>query len=264
MAIPKIIHVCWWQSFDKLPEKFRPNLKSISDKNPGYNLYYWDEKSARQLMSQADPKYLAKLDEFQLLHQKVDFFRIFCLYVFGGISVDVDMVALKGFDNTPNINTSDFIVSYNNSTNKMENIVKAGIPEVINNAIILVSPRNPILGQLLDHILTLSCDLTQSKASCIQSTTGPNAFTKFLLDNYRDQITVLDRDYFESCSGNDDHCVLPEQAIIDHQHEGSWIPPFQKTLSRLYYHAKEYRIAIFGTIVALILLLVLTSKTKTN
>lgn len=254
------------QGWREFPDRLKPNIQSVIDKNPGYTFSYWDENSLRKVVESLGLEYLAKWESFPYMHQRIDMGRYALLYqTGGGISIDTDVVALKGFDSTPYIQSENFIVSYNSSTNTFENYIKAGIPEVINNATILVSPKNLILKNLLDHILTLSCTIDQGKPGCIQATTGPNAFTKFLLENYRDQIKIIDKDFFEPCPGNDEWgCKIPERAILDHRHEGSWIGEGSKNISRIWYCIKAHKAIVLGIIIALIIIITTSSKTKTT
>lgn len=260
--IPKNIHIIWWQKFANLPEHLRPKVQSIVDKNPGWNIYFWDEESIRKVMSQYGPQYLAKLDEYKFLHQSVDLSRFFLLHQFGGVSVDTDVVALKGFDETPHLNDSSFIVSANSSS-VFENWVKNGKPFALNNATILTTKGNPVMKGLMDHILELSCDVNADKEKCIQSTTGPREFTNYLLQ-YKDQITILKHSIFEPCGGSDAWgCTIPEDAILDHQHEGSWVSERNKNISRAWYWLKAHWLWIVG-IIGLILLISKTRKVQTS
>lgn len=252
MSIPSIIHQIWFQGWQTLPEKFKPNVASVIDKNNNWKYMQWDDSSMRSVIGSLGKQYLDKYNSFTHIHQKIDFGRYAILYVYGGVSVDVDVVAYKNFDQTPFINSEDFIVSYN-SSNAFENYIKSGRSLVMNNATILTSRANPILKKLLDHILTLSCEVGQSKESCINGTTGPKEFTTYL-NNFKDQIKVLDNTYFEPCGGNDPFCEIKPHTILDHQHEGSWVSAGSRNVSKIWYWVKEYKIEILFLVLVLILL----------
>lgn len=256
-TIPKNIHFLWYQGWKEFPTKYESNIASVIDNNPGYKIFKWDNESIRQILKNIGQQYLDKYDSFEIMHQRIDMGRYAVLYWFGGISVDCDAKSFNGFDNTPHINTSDFIASYN-SSNEIENLVKANIPEVLINATILVKPRHPILKNLLDNILASSCSIQESKYSCIQNTTGPRAFTKYLLDNYKDQITILDNEYFDPCNGNDTECKIPDSAILDQQQEGSWANPAYKTVAQSWYFVKRH----WGVIAIIIIVIILISCSK--
>lgn len=242
------------QGWASLPEKYLVNVQSISEKNPGYQIIRWDDRSMRDMVRNLGETYLQKYDSFQTIHQKVDFGRYAVLYALGGISVDVDVMAHKGFDDTPFINEKDFIVSYNSSS-AFENYVKHGRPVSLNNATILVSKRHPIMKGLLDHIMTLSCEIGQSKESCIQETTGPREFTTYL-NQFKDQITILDSAYFEPCSGSDMNCEIKPVSILDHRHEGSWLGENTKKFADTYYKIKKYKWPILIVTIIIILFII--------
>lgn len=257
--IPKIINITWMQGWDKFPSKYESNIQSIVEKNPDYKIMKWDERNIRDIVRYLGEDYLRKYDSFTTLHQKIDYGRYILLYTFGGISVDVDVKAYKSFDETPHINTSNFLVSYN-SSNAFENYIKHGKAVSLNNATILVSKNNEILKGLIDHILALSCDINQSKESCIQETTGPREFTKYL-NQYKDQITILDNIYFEPCPGSDENCEInSELTILDHQHEGSWLSDGTKVMSSVYYKIKQHKIKILIAMAIIVILILIFKK----
>lgn len=256
--IPKIISAIWMQGWNNLPEKYLPNIKSIEEKNPDYKIIKWDKKSIRDVVKYLGDQYLQKFDGFKTLHQQIDFGRYCVLYAIGGISCDLDVVAIKGFSKTPEINSSEFIVSYNSSS-AFENWAKHGKSASLNNATILVSKNNPIMKGLIDHIMTLSCDINQSKESCIQDTTGPREFTKYL-DQYKDQIVVLDNVYFEPCNGADLACSISPETIINHRHEGSWLSDSTKGFGRLYFKIKQNRGPIIMGLLLLFVLFIIFNK----
>lgn len=258
--IPKIIHFIWYQKWNNFPEKYIPNVKSVIDKNPGYKIYKWDNDSMRTLIKSIGQEYLDKYDSFKIMHQRIDFGRVAILYAAGGgISVDTDAVAYNGFDSIPFINTSDFIVS-RNSSSEIENLVKAGIPEVLMNATILVKQKHPILKNYLDYMVGLNCSSTESSYSCLQATTGPKSFTKYLLDNYKDKITILPNQFLDPCNGNDEECQLPSSVVLNQNQEGSWTNPNYKKIARAWYFLKRRWMFVVMVLALIIILILLSSK----
>ena len=242
--IPKNIHLIWYQSWDEFPERFHANVRSIIEKNPDYKIFYWDNESMREELKDMGQEYLDRYDSFKLLHQKIDFFRYAVLYNRGGISVDTDVVALKGFDSVPNIETSDLIVSEKPHSKSM------------NNATILASKNNPILKYLIDNITT-PCGENETDYKCIQRTTGPYAFNKILKD-FKEDIVVLDKVYMEPCASLDSYCHPSEESVLNHLHELSWLKPWHKNLIKSYFVAKHYKYQILiGIIILIVLILIL-------
>src|SRR5271166_3819149 len=99
--IPKIIHSIWFQGWDSLPEKYYENIASVGRHNPDWQYIKWDSESIRNLIRGLGDDYLQKYDDFKVMHQKIDFGRYAIIYAHGGVSVDTDVFALKGFDETP-------------------------------------------------------------------------------------------------------------------------------------------------------------------
>lgn len=260
MTISRAIHQIWIPNWKDLPEKYKSRVQSVIEKNPGWTHYAWDNSNIPQLLNSIGPEYLAKYNSFSLIHQKVDFSRAAILYVHGGASVDADAIAYKSFDTLPSIETSDFIASYN-SSNSLENKVKAGIPVVLMNATILVKPRHPIVKSLLDYMMEQSCTVNESDYSCIQHTTGPRAFTKYLLDNFKDQITILDNSWLDPCNSSDTQCEIKPNTVLDQNQEGSWANPAYKTLQKIYYTAKRHK-NVLSVVGAFILILIIVRIAK--
>lgn len=259
MTISKNLHFFWWQGWDKLPAKYVSRVQSVIDHNPGWTVYKWDAQNVRGVIKSIGNEYLKKLDSFTLMHQMIDFSRICALYVFGGASIDTDATAHQGFDALPFIDTSDFICSQNSSS-EIENIVKAGIPEVLINATILVKPKHHILKSYLDYMLGLSCLKTESSYSCLQATTGPKSFTKYLLDNYKDQIIILPNQFLDPCNGNDEECQLPPSVVLNQNQEGSWANPNYKKVARVWYFLKRRWMSVVIVLAIIIIFIILSSK----
>lgn len=241
---PKSIHQIWLQGKESIPTKYSENISSVIKNNPDYSYHLWDEGEIRNEIRKIGDSYLKKFDALPLLHMKVDMGRYAILFSQGGISVDIDSVALKSFNETPHINDSNFIVSKNSNN------------QFINNATILVSKENPLMKQLLDEI-SGDCKWYQDDTSCVMYSTGPIAFTKFV-EKHWGEITVLDPVYFEPCSGMDVSCKPnSEKSILNHVHEGTWVNPLYRTVLTTYHNIKPYKIFFFVLLLAIILWLIL-------
>jgi mannosyltransferase OCH1-like enzyme len=238
------------QGFDKLPSKLNGYVQSIIDKNPNWNILKYDDTSIREELKNLGQEYLDKYNNYALLHQKVDLARLCLLYIHGGVATDTDIIALKGFDSTPSLDTSDFIVS------------EMPHKKAINNATILCSKNNPIMKYVIDNIPNTPCKSGEGNFYCIQRTTGPYAFNK-LLKNYKGQITVLPKVYFEPCSSYDPYCFPdPNLSILNHKHELSWLKQWHKEGIKIYFEVKHYRYQILIGLIILILIIILISRNK--
>lgn len=91
--IPKIIHYCWLSN-DPIPDSLMKCMNSWKKILPDYKLIHWDfkrfDKSSSLWVSQAfDNKKYAFA---------ADYIRLYALYHYGGIYLDMDVEVLKSFD----------------------------------------------------------------------------------------------------------------------------------------------------------------------
>ena len=92
-TIPKIIHYCWLSN-DPVPEDLQKYMKSWKEKLSDYDFMKWDftkfDKSSSAWVSEAfDNKKYAFA---------ADYIRLFAVYNYGGIYMDMDIEVLKSFD----------------------------------------------------------------------------------------------------------------------------------------------------------------------
>ena len=91
--IPKIIHYCWL-SGDEIPEKLQLCMASWKKFLPEYEFMLWD---------------LDRFDINQILWTKqafeskkyafaADYIRLYAIYTYGGIYLDMDVEVLKSFN----------------------------------------------------------------------------------------------------------------------------------------------------------------------
>lgn len=100
--IPKIIHYCWL-SDDPIPENLQECMKSWQKYLPSYEFRKWDFKRFPHGKSQwVDEAFANKKYAFA-----ADYIRIYALYNYGGIYLDMDVEVLKPFDDL--LKREDFI-----------------------------------------------------------------------------------------------------------------------------------------------------------
>ena len=91
--IPKIIHYCWLSN-DPVPENLREYMQSWKEKLPEYEFIKWDfsrfDKNSSIWVSEAfdNKKYAFACD----------YIRLYALYNYGGIYMDMDIEVLQSFD----------------------------------------------------------------------------------------------------------------------------------------------------------------------
>ncbi len=90
--IPKIIHYCWLSN-DPIPQKLQKYMSSWKEKLPDYEVILWnferfDKESCLWVKQAFDNKKYAFA---------ADYIRLFALYNYGGIYLDMDVEVLKDF-----------------------------------------------------------------------------------------------------------------------------------------------------------------------
>lgn len=130
--IPKIIHYCWL-SKDPYPDDLKRCMDTWKEKLPDYEFILWNfdkfDKSSSQWVSQAfDNKKYAFA---------ADYIRLYAVYNYGGIYMDMDIEVLKPFDD---LLASDLMLAY-------ENEERTGIEAGCFGA----EKGNCVIGECLDY-----------------------------------------------------------------------------------------------------------------
>jgi mannosyltransferase OCH1-like enzyme len=97
--IPKVIHYCWL-SGDPLPEKFEYCVKTWHEKLDGYEFVLWNfDRFDINRSIWVKQAFLAKKYAFA-----ADYIRLFAIYNYGGIYLDMDVEVVKPFGDLLNRN----------------------------------------------------------------------------------------------------------------------------------------------------------------
>jgi mannosyltransferase OCH1-like enzyme len=215
------------QGWDQLPEKFHANMRELAEKNPDYQIMRWDEHSLRAECKKLGPAFVQRYDSFKYMMSKVDFGRYVALYNWGGISIDTDMKPIGHIDDTPGLAEYDFIIS--------GAAYPADTLNLVNNAVIIVTPHHPVMRVILGEIVASPYSETDFpvKELYIHNTTGP-IFINRIISHHRTKVHILPYKYYEPCLSIDPYCsVDTNTAIMDHQHELSWMDGWVKTLIQI-------------------------------
>lgn len=91
--IPKIIHYCWL-SKDPLPNQFADHLKGWKEKMPDYEFVLWNFDRFDINSS----VWVREAFEMKKYAFAADYIRLYALYKYGGIYMDLDVEVVKRFD----------------------------------------------------------------------------------------------------------------------------------------------------------------------
>lgn len=263
MEFPKIIHQIWLQGENNIPSKHFKNIKSIKEFNPQHKYILWDEISILEIIHK-NKTWTKTYYSLIYLHQKVDYARYIILYLFGGLYIDIDVKAIKSFDDLLEKHKKyDLIVSCLN-INEFNSILQCQHQKCINNGVIISKPNVEVLKNMIEFVdIDNKCTDVTPKTICINTTTGPLAFTtiimKYIKSNKNNKILLLQPEYLEPCTLG--ICNSTKNTIIEHKHDGSWVPEWQYNLIKFYL---EYTIStiIITLLVLCIICYVLYTKYK--
>jgi len=101
MTIPKIIHIGWYQGFDKIPEKYKIYVDSWKKHNQDFKIEYWDNNRFINESGKKDwfPELLKIYNGMKSTRQtyalKMDLIKYFALNFYGGFWVDTDCMCIN-------------------------------------------------------------------------------------------------------------------------------------------------------------------------
>lgn len=235
MTTYKIIHQIWFQGKNNVPHKYKKYIDSNINNNPDWEYNLWDEQGIINLM--ADNKLLNTFNKLTYMHQKIDFAKYVMLYYYGGIYIDMDAYAIKSLNSLIEKNSEYDLIVSKLRCNMMENYIHCGNKFCVNNGVIYAKPKSTILFKMIEYVtLNYECKYT-NKVLCIEKTTGPKRFTDIIMQNPKDNIKILESEYFEPCILN--MCEITDNTYIVHKHEGSWYSEWLKRVFMFYLKNKS-------------------------
>lgn len=260
MTFNKNIFICWLQGQDHLnthPKAilFNENLKNWQLLNPDWNVKLVSDIDLRNACKTFSKECLALYDSFDLIHLKIDLGRYVMLYLNGGMYVDMDMYVLRSLKTSTKV--QDLIEQASSNKHVLglstlnldyqESFMFIGRPNVINNAMMISTKKNPLLFLAIQTIISKANKYSNDNSySKIQNSTGPifinKFFAKFIdypLTNKKFHIELFQHYYFEPTppQGNSD---IREETIAIHKMELSWIPSHVKSSIKFYYKIKPF------------------------
>lgn len=105
--IPKIIHWCWL-SDDSIPDKLKCYMESWKRYLPDYKIMCWNFNKFPKCKS----KWVSDAFDNKKYAFAADYIRMYAIYTYGGIYLDIDVEVIKSFDSLLDIKT--MICSQNN------------------------------------------------------------------------------------------------------------------------------------------------------
>ena len=142
MTIPKIIHQTYKNN--NLPETYKMCQTEIKRLHPDFEYRFYTDEDMDKLMKTYFPEYYDKFNELPRMIMKIDMFRYFLMYKYGGLYTDMDYLMFKQFDLL-----NEKVVLPCNREN--EN----GEPICLGNCIFASQPNHPYWKTLMDTLFKI-------------------------------------------------------------------------------------------------------------
>lgn len=137
MSVPKIIHYSWL-SKEPLPENLHKNFEVWKDILYDYEFVCWDYEKLKELEY---PKYAYQAYLNKKWAFAADYLRMYAVYEYGGIWMDLDIELFKSFD--PFLNHSFFI--------GRENWIQSDDTRYLTAHLFGAKPKHPFLEKCVEY-----------------------------------------------------------------------------------------------------------------
>ena len=142
MTIPKIIHQTYKNH--NLPEIYKMCQTEIKRLHPDFEYRFYTDEDMDMLMKTEFPEYYDKFNELPRMIMKIDMFRYFLMYKYGGLYTDMDYLMFNPFD----LLNEKVVIPCNRED---EN----GNPICLGNCIFASQPNHPYWKSLMDTLFTI-------------------------------------------------------------------------------------------------------------
>lgn len=227
--IPKIIHYCWLSN-DPIPTQLNRYIQTWKDKLPDYEFKLWNFE-----IFDIDQSIWVK----QAFQQKkyafaADYIRLFALYNYGGIYLDMDVEVLKNFDDFLDLNT---MICFENKNIERLEVAAFGVErgsKWINDCLKYYDHRPFIkLDGTFDTIPlpTIIGECIRKNGYIIKRV---NSIIEAMGVN-QNEIPVFSCEYFSPKSYLTGKMQISSKTYSVHHFTGSWLTPWQKFKIKLHH-----------------------------
>jgi mannosyltransferase OCH1-like enzyme len=254
MSFPRNIFQVWYQGCDSIQKtEFITNIRNWEKMNPNWKYYCLDDSLLSNACKQFSDECFELYQKASAMHIKIDLARYVLIYLYGGIYVDMDAYILRPLETSSKITklintyeqTGDHVLGLSRlNVNRFESFLLTGNKQYLNNAIMISSPKNPVLKRYIEYILqqSKSNSWNWSQFFKVNFTTGPLSFNSFFnnTNNTKDShIFYFPPSTFEPCDLAN-NCSFNNETVSLHLFELSWVHPFLKYIIQLYYVYKPF------------------------
>jgi mannosyltransferase OCH1-like enzyme len=206
--IPKIIHYCWL-SDDPIPENLQKCIKSWKENLHGYEFILWNfDRFDINTSLWVKDAFQAKKYAFA-----ADYIRLYAVYNYGGIYLDMDIEIIKSFDDLLN---AEYMLAFEDDNKNIE----AGCFGAIKSA------------RYIKDCLEYFKDKDYKKTITDNSYVLPKIMKEILLNNNKFDITkIYSKDYFTAKSFHTGIITITDNTYCIHHYAGSWVSEDEQKLN---------------------------------
>ena len=143
MTIPKIIHQTY-KNYN-LPDIYKMCQTEIKRLHNDFEYRFYTDDDMDILMKTDFPEYYDKFNELPRMIMKIDMFRYFLMYKYGGLYADMDYLMFKPFD----LLNEKVVIPTNRDLDNNNNLTSLG------NCIFASQPNHPYWKSLMDTLFTI-------------------------------------------------------------------------------------------------------------
>ena len=197
--IPKVIHYCWLSN-DPIPQDLQTYMQTWKEKLSDYEFVLWnfdrfDINSSLWVKQAFENKKYAFA---------ADYIRLYAVYNYGGIYMDMDIEVLKSFDD---LLDAPLMLAY-------ENEERSGIEAGCFGA----EKGNPLIGECLSYYVNRPFIKADGSFDTLPL---PQIMIKYV-QRYP-EIKPFSKDYFTCKSTSDGKITVTENSYSIHNFAGSWL-----------------------------------------
>jgi mannosyltransferase OCH1-like enzyme len=242
--IPKIIHHCWLSEkpTDTVPEKYREKfeycMKTWYEKLADYEFVFWNSGNF-DINSSTWIKQAFQAKQYGLA---TDYVRLFAVYTYGGIYLDMDVEIVKPFGDLLNRN---IMLGYEDHEHRVE------------SGCFGAEKGHPFIKECLDYYYGREFD---------NSLFSPMLMYNLLQEKFStEEYDILPPDYLSAKSYITGEIKKTKNTCTIHHYSGSWLPEeYRKTIEKHWEHFSKFGNNIFSWILFVIFNLPETLKLLIN
>lgn len=209
--IPKIIHYCWLSN-DPIPRNLQKYMDTWKEKLPDYEFILWNFNRF-DINSSAWVKQAFEAKKYAFA---CDYIRLYAVYHYGGIYMDMDVEVIKSFND---LITNDYILGYEAAKG-----IEAGI--------FGASPQSNWVQKCLDYYQNKSFILPNGKYNTVPlPIIMENCLKQDFIDN--NKLKIFPTDYLTAKSFKTGKINITNNTYTIHHFSGSWKTPKEKLIIRI-------------------------------